>query len=139
MCGKDPESVVFSPESLDSGALCEIPHTHCLVFTTRNNEFMFRMEKRIGDVVEMSSASVNLPGFCFAHPPNLDCTIISGGDDQGECGMEGGEIDASVMALEDILYGRKRVECFEIVRSSAGSALSQTGYVPNAYGLIHGC
>lgn len=139
MCSKDPESVVFSPERLDGGALREIPHTHCLVFTTRNDEFVFRMEERIGDVVEMSPASINLPSLCFAHPPDLDCTIISRGDDQREGRMEGGKIDASVMTFEDILYGRKRVKRFKVVRSGAGSTLSQAGYVPNAYGLIHGC
>ena len=139
MCGKDPKPIVFSPEGLDCGAFREVPDTHGLVLATRNDEFVFGVEERVGDVVEMTSAGVDLPGLCFAHPPNLDRTIVRSRDNQGEGGMEGGEIDASVVAFEDIFYGRKRVECFEIVRSSAGRALSQTGNVPDAYGLIHGC
>lgn len=139
MCGKDPKSVVLPSEGLDCGTLCKVPYTHCLVLPTRNDEFVLGVEERIGNIVEVASARVNLPSLRFAHPPNFDRAIVSGGDNQRKGGMEGGEIDASVMALEDILYGRERVERFEIVRTSAGSALSQTGYVPNAYGLVHGC
>ena len=139
VCGEYPESVMLSPKGLDCSALCQIPYAHCLVFTARYNELMFWMEERIGDVIEMPPASVDLPGLCFAHPPYLDRTIIGGGDNQGESRMEGAEIDTSVMALEDVFYSGKRVESLEIVRSGAGSALSQTRYVPNAYGLIHGC
>lgn len=138
MCGKDPESIMLPPEGLDCGALCKIPYANRLVLTTRNDEFVFRMEERIGDIIEVPSARVNFPSLCFTQPPNLNCAIVGGGDDQRESGMEGGEIDASVMALEDVLYGRKRVECFEVIRTSAGSILSQTGYIPNAYCLVHG-
>lgn len=138
MCGKDPESVVFPPKGLDCGALCKVPYAHCLVFTTRNDEFVFRMEERIGHVVEVPSARVHLPSLCFAHPPDLDGAIVGGGDDEGKSGVEGGEIDAPVMALEDILYGRKGVERLETVWTSAGGALSQAGYVPHAHGLVHG-
>ena len=139
MRGEDPESIVFPSEGLDCGALCKVPYAHRLVLTTRDDEFVFRMEERIGNIVEMPSARVDLPSFCFAHPPNLNCTVIGSRDDQGEGGVEGGEIDASVMALEDIFYGRERVERLEIVRASARSTLSQTGYIPHAYGLVHRC
>ena len=139
VCGKDPESVVFSPEGLDCGALCKVPYTDCLVLATRNDEFVFRMEERVGHIVKVPSARVDLPSLCFAHPPNLDGAIVGGGDDEGKGGVEGGEIDASVMALEDILYGREGVERFKAVRTRAGSALSQTGYVPDAHCLVHGC
>jgi hypothetical protein len=82
------------------------------------------MEERTGNVVEVSSARVDFPGLCFAHPPNLDSAVVGGGDDQREGGVERGKIDTSVMALEDIFYGRERVERFEIVGTSIWSALS---------------
>ena len=137
MRGKDPESILLPPEGLDCSALCKIPYADCLVFTTRNDEFVFGMEERVGDIVEVPSARVNLPSLCFAHPPNFDRAIVGSRDDQGEGRMEGGKIDASVVALEDILHGREGVERFKIVGSSAGCALSQAGYIPNAYGLVH--
>lgn len=139
MCGKDPKSIVFSPKGLNRGTLCKVPYAHSLVLAARNDEFVLWMEEGAGNIVEVPSARVNLPSLGFTHPPNLDGAIVRSGDDERQRGMEGGEIDASVMALEDILYGGERVECLKIIWTSTGSTLSQTGYVPHAYGLVHGC
>jgi len=37
VCSKDPESVLFPPESLDSGALGQVPNAYSFVFSARHD------------------------------------------------------------------------------------------------------
>lgn len=50
--------------------------------------------------------------------------------------MEGGEIDASVMAFEDILNGREVVEGVESPWCTVRSVLSETGDIPDPDCLV---
>ena len=107
---KDPETVMLSPERLHGRPLREVPDAHRLVLTARDDELVFGMEERGGDIVEVTSASIHLPSLRLAHSPDLDLTVVRRGDDERKRGMEGGPVDTAIMAFEDILDGREVVE-----------------------------
>jgi hypothetical protein len=67
---------MLAPESLDGGSLGQVPNTDGLVFTTRYDLFVFRVEEGGGHIIEMSMARVDFPGFGFAHPPDFNGSII---------------------------------------------------------------
>ena len=98
---------------------------------------MFRMEYRTGDIIEMSPTRIDLPSLGLAHPPDFDCPIVSGGDDQRKGRVERGEVDASVVSLEDVLDGGEGIECLKAVGTIIGGTLAQTGDIPDAHGLVH--
>ena len=114
MCSKDPEPIMFSPESLDSGMLGQVPHMHSFVFSARYNQFMLGMEQSIGHVIEVSSTRIDFPGLCFAHSPYFNRPIIGSRDDQWETWVERCKVDPSVVALQDVLDCQERVECLKV-------------------------
>lgn len=61
------------------------------------------MEEGTGDIVEVASACIDLPGFSFAHAPQLNLAIITGRDNKGEGRVECRPIDASVVTLKNVL------------------------------------
>ena len=137
MGGQHPEAVMFPAEGLYRRPLSQIPDPHSLVLSTRNNELMLRMENCVGNIVEMTPARVNFPGFRLAHSPELDLPIIRGGYDQGESGVEHGIVDSAVMTLKNILHSRESVESVESTGRRVRGALAQARYIPDAYSLIH--
>lgn len=76
-----PKPVVFPPESLHSGPLRQIPHSHCLVLAARDDKFVFGVEEGHRDIVEVSSTRVNFPCLRLTHAPDLDLPIVGSGDD----------------------------------------------------------
>ena len=133
-----PETIVLSPERLDRGALGEVPHANGLVLTAGHDQLVFRVEKRGGDVVEVTSACIDLPGLRLAHPPNLDLTVVRRRNDEGEGRVERRPVHTSVMAFEDVLNRREVVEGVEGTGSGVWGAFPQPGDVPDTHGLVLG-
>lgn len=63
MSNQTPESIVFSPESLNSGPFAHVPDSDGLILPNGEDELVPRMEERDADVVEVTSAGIDLPGF----------------------------------------------------------------------------
>lgn len=99
MCGQYPEAIVLAPEGLHSRALREVPDAHGFVLTARHDQLVFGVEQSGGDIVEVTSARVNLPCLRLTHSPDLDLPVIRGGDDERKRGMEGRPVNAAVVAL----------------------------------------
>jgi hypothetical protein len=103
-------------EGLYSRSLCQIPDTNSFVFSTRYDEFMLRMEDSTGDIVEMTTAGVDLPGLEITHSPQLDLPVIRSRYDERKCWVEDSIVDTAVMPLQDILDGGEVVKCVECTR-----------------------
>jgi hypothetical protein len=81
---------------------------------------MLGMEQGDGNVIEMSSASIHLPRLGFRHPPELDLTIVTARDNEREGRVEGGPVDAAVVAFEDVFdYGVRVAEEVGLARVGA--------------------
>lgn len=119
MSSQYPKPIAFSTESLDRRALRHIPNPNGLVLTAGNDELVFRMEKRRGHIVEMTSASVNFPSPRLAHSPKFYLTVVTGRDDQWPCRMENGPVDTTIMALKHVFDGGEVVQ-FKSSRRGAG-------------------
>lgn len=76
MSDESPEPVVFSPEGLNGSPLAHIPDSDGLVLGDGEDELVARVEESDADVVEVTSAGVDLPRFGITHSPELDLTII---------------------------------------------------------------
>ena len=48
-------------ESLHGGSFSQIPDPNSFILSTRYNELVLRVEDSAGDIVEMTTASVDLP------------------------------------------------------------------------------
>lgn len=88
MSDESPEPVVLPPERLDGRPLTHVPHSDGFVLGDGENELVARVEEGDTDVVEVTSAGVNLPGFGVAHPPKLDLTVVRARDDEREGRVE---------------------------------------------------
>jgi hypothetical protein len=65
MCGNNPEPIILPLETVHCCPLVEIPHPNGLVLACGENEVLVWMEKTAIGVLEVSSASVDLPlGLC---------------------------------------------------------------------------
>ena len=64
-----PETIVFPSKSLYGRSLAHVPNSNRLVFSIRDDEFMFRVEEGARDIVEVTSASIDFPCLCIAHSP----------------------------------------------------------------------
>lgn len=137
MRSEDPKAVMFPPESLHCRSFRQIPHSDGLVLSATNDQFMFRMENRARDVVEMSPARIHLPRLRFAHPPELDLPIIRRRDNKRKRRVEHGVVDTTVVTFKDVFYGRKGIECVECAWSLIGRGFTEPGDVPDANGLVH--
>ena len=131
-----PETIVFSPERLDGGALREVPDADGLVLTAGHDELVLRVEEGSRDVVEVTSACVDLPGLRLAHPPNLDLTVVRSGNDEGQRRVEGCPIYTAVVTLKHVLDRREVIEGVEGTWSGIGGALPQPRDVPDADSLV---
>ena len=78
----DPESVLVAFEGLHRCAFVQVPHTNCLVLADRENEVLVRVEQTGRSVLEMATASINLPSLGVAHAPELDESIVTRRHDQ---------------------------------------------------------
>jgi len=95
------------------------------------------MEDSAGDIVEMSTTSVDLPRLQVTHPPQLDLAVIRSRDDKRKGRMEDGEINTTVVAFQDILDRREVVKGVECTRGCIGCTLAQTGDFPYPDSLVH--
>lgn len=102
MSSQDPEPVILPPECLHCRPLRHVPHPDRLVLRVGDNELVLGVEQRNRDVVEVSPARVNLPCLRLAHPPQLDLTIITARDDEGEGGVKGCPVHTAVVSLKDV-------------------------------------
>ena len=59
--GNDPEPVAFTLESIDCCPLIQIPDPDGLVFTNGENEVLVGVEEAPANVLEVATASINLP------------------------------------------------------------------------------
>ena len=133
-----PEPVMLSPERLHRRPLRQVPHANGLVLTTRHDKFVFRVEKRGRDVVEVPSTRIHLPCLRLAHTPQLDLPVIARRDDEWKCGVERRPVDATVMTLQDPFDGRERVKGVKCSWRSVRGALAQRRDVPDTDCLIDG-
>ena len=133
-----PEPIMLSPERLHRRPLRQVPHANSLVLTTRHDKFVFRVEKRGRDVVEVPSTRIHLPCLRLAHPPNLDLPVVRGGDDEGKRRVERRPVDAAVVTLKHILDGREVIERVESAWRCVGGVLAQSRDIPHAYSLVLG-
>lgn len=131
-----PEPIVLSPEGLHRGALCEVPDTHCLILTARNDELMLGVEECSGHVVEVTSARVDLPCLRLTHAPNLDLPVVRRRDDERKRGVERSPVDTAVMAFKHVLDSGEVVEGIKGTRRGVGGVLAQSRDVPHAYSLV---
>ena len=63
MRGNHPKAVVFSSESVETSTFGHVPNTNRLVFGIGHNQVLSGMEDDAGDVVVMTTTSVNFPGL----------------------------------------------------------------------------
>ena len=82
VCRKNPEAIMLASERLNSRTLCQVPDADSLVLATRNDQFVFRVEERGRDVIEVAAAGIDFPSPVLAHTPDLDLSVISSRDDQ---------------------------------------------------------
>ena len=61
MGGDNPESVVLALESVDDGALVQVPYTDGLILASRKDQVLVWVEQAAACVLEVASASINLP------------------------------------------------------------------------------
>lgn len=94
------------------------------------------MEKSTRDVVEMSSAGIDFPGFRVAHTPEFDLSVVTSRNDKGKSRVEGSVVDTAIVSLENVFHRRKSVEAIECARGGSGRSFTQSRDVPYAYGLV---
>ena len=58
-----PEPVIFPLERLDGCAFVQIPDSYCLIFADGEYKVLMRMKKAGGRILEVASASIDLPSF----------------------------------------------------------------------------
>jgi hypothetical protein len=97
MSGQYPEPVVLSAKGLYGCPFGHVPNANRLVFSIRQNEFVAWVEQTCRDVVEVSTARIDLPSLGIRHPPELDLTVITTRNDEREGRMEGSPVDAAIM------------------------------------------
>jgi len=97
------------------------------------------MEDGTGDIIEMTTARVDLPRLQITHPPKLDLAVIGSRNDERKGRVEDSIIDTTVVTFQDILDRREVVECVKCTRCCTGCTLAQAGDIPYPDGLIHGC
>lgn len=86
-----------------------------------------------------------------AHPPQLDKTVITCGDNQRQGRMNRHPVDAPIVALQDKLHNRISISehicltrvcsshlVFEGERGRGRVLLSKSRNIPNAHGLVEG-
>lgn len=149
---QDPESIVFPSEGLNGGPLGHVPDSDRFVFTVREDQFVPRVEKRNGYIVEVTSTGVDFPCLGIAHTPKLDLSIIAARDDQWQSRMERCPVDSPIVAFENVLD-----DCIGVAKEIRLSLvcslhlflhahrcrvslilLSETRDIPNSDGQIHG-
>ena len=94
------------------------------------------MEYGGGNVVEMPSTRINLPGSVFAHPPNLDLSVVGSRHDEGKGGMEGSKVDSAIVTLKHIFDGGEIVKSIKSTRRGIRCALAKSGNVPYTHSLV---
>lgn len=92
-----PKPIMLPPKRLHRRPLGHIPHPDRLILPIRQDQLVPRVEETHRDVVEVSAAGVDFPGFGIGHAPEFDLAVVAAGDDEGEGGVEGGPVDASVV------------------------------------------
>lgn len=98
-----PEPVVFPPERVQVVSLRHVPDANALVLAVGQEEFLAWVEQDARDVVVMSAACVDLPGFGIVHSPQLDLAVVRSGDYQRESGVEARPVYSAIVAFENVL------------------------------------
>src|SRR5712691_5643592 len=83
----------------------------------------------------MLAAGVDLPSFGITHSPGFHSPVVNAGNDQRNGWVECSVVDASVVALENILHssnGVERVKAFgeSIRRVHRRASFSKSGNIP---------
>ena len=59
----DPETIMFTTESIETSSFGQIPYSDALIFRIWEDELLFRMEKNARNVVVVTSASIHFPSL----------------------------------------------------------------------------
>ena len=76
MGSHDPEPVVVSAKSMETGALGHVPDPNGFIFRVGQNQILRRMKKNTRHIIEMAPQSIHLPALGVVHPPQLDCPVL---------------------------------------------------------------
>ena len=90
-------------EGLYGRSLREIPDSNCFIFSARYDQFVFGVEDSAGDIVEVTTAGVDLPRLQVTHPPQFNLPVIRSRNDEGKGWVEDSIIDTTIMTLQNIL------------------------------------
>mmetsp|Transcript_10477 Transcript_10477/g.18920 ORF Transcript_10477/g.18920 Transcript_10477/m.18920 type:complete len:219 (-) Transcript_10477:503-1159(-) len=135
MRGKDPKAISLPTEGLYAHTLGHIPDTNAAILRVGNDEFLLGVEETARYIVGMAAEGIYLPSLGLAHSPEFDLTIICRTCQQGQGGVKGCPIHATVMSLQDVfdhnIIGTKKL-CLDI----QGSCRSGRG-TPIAIGVRH--
>ncbi len=58
---------------------------------------------------KLHKAVVPTAHLVVVHPPELDLPVVSSGHNEGHGGVEGGPVDAPIVALQHVLHHRVRL------------------------------
>jgi hypothetical protein len=61
------------------------------------------VEDSARDIVEVTTAGVDLPSLQVAHPPQFDLPVIRSRNNEGKSWVEDRIIDTTIVTLQDIL------------------------------------
>lgn len=67
MGSHNPETVVFTTESVEARPLREVPNADTLVFRVGKDQLLFRMEQDARNIVVMATARINFPRLMKIH------------------------------------------------------------------------
>lgn len=120
----DPEAVVFPPESVETGALRQVPNSDAFVLRVGQDELLARVEKDARHVVVVAAAGIHFPSLQsrstdwvyvdfisrargntylgFAHTPQLDLTVVRSRDNERQSGMEWRPVNSPVVAFQNV-------------------------------------
>lgn len=107
MSDESPESIVLSPEGLNGSPLAHVPDSDGLILGDGEDELVSRVEESDADVVEVTSAGVDLPGLGVAHSPKLDLTIVRTRDDERKGRVERDPAKRGKDEADELLLGRE--------------------------------
>src|SRR6266446_2549126 len=95
------------------------------------------MENSAGNIIEVTTAGVDLPRLQVTHPPQFDLPVIRSRNDEGKGRVEDSIIDTTIVTLQDVFDRGEIVESVESARGCIGCTFAQTRDITYRDVLFH--